>query len=191
MGGNAMDVMQAAITDLEGIKALLKANHADNVKEEDRADGFVTTNITDEQLSRLITAENGVTIAKENDTVMAFAFEAPWEFWMEWPMFKYMTEILEEYSFGDTLLTTESTYQYGPICLDKTVRGTGLFEKVFDFSLAMMKDRYPVMATFINQINGRSYAAHTRKAGMTEVGKFDFNGNHYYMMACDTVRSAK
>lgn len=128
-----MDVMQAAMADIEGIKALLKANHADNVKEEDRADGFVTTNITDEQLGRLITAENGVTIAKDGDKIMAFAFEAPWKFWVEWPMFKYMTEILNEYSFEGTTLTTENTYQYGPICLDKTVRGTGLLKKFSTF----------------------------------------------------------
>ena len=42
------------------------------------------------------------------------------------------------------------------------------------------------MATFINQINPRSYAAHTRKVHMTEAGKFDFNNNHYYLMACPT-----
>ena len=29
-----------------------------------------------------------------------------------------------------------------------------------------MADKYPYMLTFINQINPRSYAAHTKKAGM-------------------------
>ena len=35
-------------------------------------------------------------------------------------------------------------------------------------------------------INQRSYAAHTRKAGMTEIGKFDFGGGRYWMMAVRT-----
>jgi hypothetical protein len=83
-------------------------------------------------------------------------------------------------------MTTENSYQYGPICIDKDYRGTGLFEKVFAFSLNSMADRYPYMVTFINQINPRSYAAHNRKGGMTESGKFDWNGNHYWMMAIST-----
>ncbi len=40
--------------------------------------------------------------------------------------------------------------------------------------------------SFINQINGRSYAAHTKKAHMTEIGTFDVNDNHYWMMAIKT-----
>ena len=53
-------------------------------------------------------------------------------------------------------------------------------------SLRSMKDRYPMMITFINQVNPLSYAAHTRKVRMDEVGTFDFNGNHYWWMACPT-----
>jgi len=56
----------------------------------------------------------------------------------------------------------------------------------FKEALKLYEDRYPVMVTFINQINPRSYAAHTRKAHMTEIGKFDFNDNHYWMMAIRT-----
>ena len=57
---------------------------------------------------------------------------------------------------------------------------------MFFASLAHMRDRFPIMATFINQINHRSYAAHTRKARMTQAGTFQFNGNDYYLMACST-----
>ena len=52
--------------------------------------------------------------------------------------------------------------------------------------MKQFEDQYPVMVTFINQINGRSYAAHTKKAHMTEIGTFDFNDNHYWMMAIRT-----
>ncbi len=181
-----MIITQATMDDFAGIRELLKANHVDYIKEEDKVDGFVTTNMTDDQLTRLITVENGVTIAKEGDKVLAFAFAAPWEFWKEWPFFAYMIEHLEEYKFEGETLTTKNTYQYGPVCIDRSVRGSGTFEKVFFASLATMEDRFPIMATFINQVNGRSYAAHTRKGKMTEAGTFDFNNNHYYLMACRT-----
>lgn len=182
----AMQITQATMADFDGIRTLLKANHVDYMPQEERINGFVTTNMTDEQLTRLIVEQNGVTIAKDGDRVLAFAFAAPWEFWKEWPFFANMISILEQYQFRGVTLTTANTYQYGPICLDKSVRGSGTFEKVFFASLATMADRYPIMATFVNQANPRSYTAHSRKAGMDTAGTFDYNGNHYYLMACAT-----
>ncbi|WP_298023464.1 GNAT family N-acetyltransferase [uncultured Dysosmobacter sp.] len=181
-----MVVRQASLQDMDGIFALLARYHRDTIAPEDKPDGFVTTQMTTEQMTALIEKENGVTIAEKDGRIVAFALAAPWSFWAEWPLFAYMIQILPAYSFHGKALTAESTYQYGPVCVDKSVRGTGVFEEVFAASINSMKDRFPVMVTFINQINGRSYAAHTRKAGMTEVGKFDFNGNHYYMMSCST-----
>ena len=184
-----MLIQQANLEDIPGVLALLSANHVNNV--ENKADGFVTTNMTTEQLAALITKENGVTIAKEDGKILAFAMAGSWEFWSEWPFFAYMIEQLPNFSFEGQTLTTQNSYQYGPVCIDKSVRGTGLFEKVFYASLASMKDRYPIMATFINQINHRSHAAHTRKVPMTNTGAFQFNQNDYYLMACSTALSDK
>lgn len=136
-----MLIQQANLEDIPGILALLSANHVNNV--ENKADGFVTTNTTAEQLAALITKENGVTIAKEDWKTLAFAMAGSWEFWSEWPFFAYMIEQLPNFSFEGQTLTTQNSYQYGPVCIDKSVRGTGLFEKVFYASLASMKDRYP------------------------------------------------
>ena len=179
-----MTITQATVQDIPAVLALLKANHADNVA--DRSNGFVTTNITEEQMAALILNENGVTIAKDGDKIVAFALAASWKFWSVWPFFVNMIKELPKFSFEGESLSTENTYQYGPVCVDSAYRGSGVFEQVFAASLASMQDRYPLMATFINMVNPRSYAAHTRKAGMEEVGRFDYNQNHYYLMACRT-----
>lgn len=179
-----MTITQATVQDIPAVLALLKANHADNVT--DKSNGFVTTNITEEQMAALILNENGVTIAKDGDKIVAFALAASWKFWSVWPFFVNMIKELPKFSFEGESLSTENTYQYGPVCVDSAYRGSGVFEQVFAASLASMKDRYPLMATFINMVNPRSYAAHTRKAGMEEVGRFDYNQNHYYLMACRT-----
>lgn len=179
-----MTITQATVQDIPAVLALLKANHADNVA--DKSNGFVTTNITKEQMVALILNENGVTIAKDGDKIVAFALAASWKFWSVWPFFVNMIKELPKFSFEGESLSTENTYQYGPVCVDSAYRGSGVFEQVFAASLASMKDRYPLMATFINMVNPRSYAAHTRKAGMEEVGRFDYNQNHYYLMACRT-----
>lgn len=182
-----MLICQADMSDYQGILSIHRKYHTNYIKPEDRPDGFVTTNFTEEQLEKLIVKERGVTIAKDGEgTVLAYAMAAPWEFWAPWPLFTCMIEKLPEFSLDGRPITVENSYQYGPICIDRSVRGTGLFEKVFCASLASMADRWPIMATFINQINGRSYAAHTRKVPMTTAGTFQFNQNDYYLMACPT-----
>ena len=181
-----MEVMQATLNDLEGVLALHRKYHIVSIDERDKPDGFVTTNFTQEQLEKLIRNENGITIAKENGAVVSYAMAASWEFWCEWPFFAHMIQELPKNALQNQILSTENSYQYGPMCVESSFRGTGVFEKVFFASLKSMANRFPIMVTFINQINHRSYAAHTRKAGMTTVGTFQYNSNAYYMLACPT-----
>ena len=179
-------VCQATLNDMDGVLALLKANHVSSMTEEEKKNGFVTTNMTVEQMTRLISDEDGVTVAKDGDKVVAFALAASWDYWKEWPFFQYMIEILPENSYDGQPLTVENSYQYGPVCVDKDYRGSGVFEKVFFASLANMEKRFPYMATFVNKVNPRSFAAHTRKALLDEVCSFSYNNNNYWMLACKT-----
>lgn len=185
-------IRHATVADMPGIRALLKKYHRDTISDKDRPGGFVTTAITDEQLTDLIEKENGVMIivrpsdAPSPDEVLAFCFAAPWEFWKSWPLFAYMIEIMPEYEFEGKNVVVEDTYQYGPICVDTSIRGTGAFADLFYASLTDFKDRFPVMITFVNSINGRSENAHNNKAHMQTIGTFDFNDNHYLMMAIRT-----
>lgn len=181
-----MEIRYAAPEDLDSLLELLQANHVSTIPEEQRSEGFVTTNITKEQLCQLIEQENGVSVAVDNGRVLGFALAGSWDFWRPWPLFTYMIEHLNEFYLDGQILTVENSYQYGPVCVDKSYRGAGIFEKLFAHSLAGMASRFPYMVTFINQINPRSYAAHTRKVGMTESGKFNWNGNHYWLMAIET-----
>lgn len=186
--GTAM-IRNATTRDIEGIKALLRRYHRDTISDEDRPDGFVTTAITDEQLTRLIEDENGVMIIDDGGEIKGFCFAAPWEYWAEWPLFRHMMDIIPDYEFEGRPLVLEETYQYGPMCIDTSIRGTGAFADLFYASLEQFKDRFPVMLTFVNQINGRSENAHTNKAHMTTIGTFDFGDNHYFLMGIRTDHS--
>ena len=184
-------VRLAELEDMEGVKALLKKYHRDTISDEDRPDGFVTTAITDEQLAELIEKEKGVTIIAEPseagpDKVLGFCFAAPWEFWSAWPLFRHMIEIITDYDFEGKKLVVGETYQYGPMCVDKSIRGTGAFEELFFASLKQFSDRFPVMLTFVNQVNKRSENAHNNKAHMETIGTFDFGNNHYFLMGIRT-----
>ncbi len=191
-----MEYRLAELEDMEGVKALLRKYHRDTISDEDRPDGFVTTAITDEQLTELIEKERGVTIIAEpvegeTDKVLGFCFAAPWEYWSAWPLFRHMMDIIPDYEFEGRKLVLGETYQYGPMCVDKSIRGTGAFKKLFFTSLEQFRDRFPIMLTFVNQINKRSENAHNNKAHMETVGTFDFGGNHYFMMGIRTDAADK
>ena len=184
-------VRLAGLQDMEGVKALLRKYHRDTISDEDRPDGFVTTAITDEQLAELITKENGVTVIAElaedgPDRILGFCFAAPWEFWSAWPLFRHMIDIIPDYEFEGKKITLSDTYQYGPMCVDRSIRGTGAFEDLFFASLEQFRERFPIMLTFVNQINKRSENAHNNKAHMETIGTFDFGDNHYFLMGIRT-----
>lgn len=181
-----MEIRYALPKDLDGLLDLLKANHVNTIPEEEKKNGFVTTNITKEQLYNLMETEKGITVAADGDKIVGFALAGSWNFWQPWPLFTHMIEHLEEFKLNGEILTVENSYQYGPVCIDKNYRGTDIFEKLFALSLKSMAGRFPYMVTFINQVNPRSYAAHTKKAEMTESGTFDWNNNHYWLMAIQT-----
>lgn len=184
-----MRILQAKIEDFKGINLLHRANHLDFVGRANADDGFVTANLTDKQLKALIVQEKGAVVAKKDNRVVAFAMAASWDFWQEWPFSAKAVEKLTDFSFKGRGLTRENCYKYGPVCVDKSVRGSGVFEKLFAGSLASMAMRYPVMVAFIDVLNKRSFAAHTRKVNMESVGMFQFKNSEYYVMACLTAKA--
>lgn len=177
-----MEIRKAKISDIKGIMELHSKYHIDTISEEDKNDGFVTTALTEDELTKLIVEEDGISIAVENNLVVAYVMAASWIYWSKWPMFKHMIKGLTSISYRGIQLTTENSYQYGPVCLDKSVRNSGLLEKIFTFSYNEISNKYPILVTFVNKNNTRSYLAHSRKLGLETVLEFSYNNNEYYEM---------
>jgi hypothetical protein len=178
----------AELSDIDEVIALQSRYHIASIAPEDKSSGFVTTLFTQAQLTALIEDERGLFVARQNGALAAYAMAASWGYWSPWPMFAHMIKELPELTFLGRRLSTENSCQYGPVCVDKTARGSGVLERLFDFSRAEMAKRYPILVTFINKINTRSFAAHTRKLGLEVIQEFDFNGNHYHELVYDTSK---
>ena len=181
-----MEYCTATLADMDQVKALLTRYHLTTISAEDKPDGFVTTQMSDEQMANLIENEQGLFIAKQDGNVVAFVMAASWQFWSPWPLFAHMIDKLGDHSFAGQTLSMENSYQYGPVCIDTAVRGKGVLEGLFAFALEKMSLRFDILVTFINKVNPRSYAAHTRKLGLTVLDEFEFNNNHYYWLVCET-----
>jgi len=181
-----MQLKNAELSEIDDVLKLHYRYQVDSIAAEDKADGFVTTPFTKEQMADLINKENGLFIAKKDDVVVAYVMAASWNFWSVWPMFAFMINALPNLEYRGKKLSIENSYQYGPICIDKSVRGTGLLEAIFEFSKNKMSKKFPILVTFVNKTNERSYQAHKRKLGLDVIQEFEFNGNNYYEMACLT-----
>lgn len=181
----------AVLLDIPQIIELQKKYHIDSISNLDKPDGFVTTMFTKSQFEDLINKENGIALAVEEGHVVAYAMAASWSFWSKWPLFIYMIADLSNMEYMGRTLTVENSYQYGPICIDKAYRGTDVLKKLFDFSRAQFHKRYPILITFINKINTRSYEAHTRKLGLDVIKSFIFNKNNYYALGYDTAKEVR
>ena len=178
----------AELSDIDKVLELHSKYQIDSIAQEDKKDGFITTAFTKEQLSDLITKERGLFIAVEDDKIIAYAMAASWQFWSIWPMFRHMIKDLGKLEYLGKKLSIDNSYQYGPACVEKDFRGSGLLEKLFDFSVQEMSKKYPILVTFINKINTRSYEAHKRKLGLEVIQEFKFNSNNYYELVYDTSK---
>lgn len=92
-------------------------------------------------------------------------------------------------SFNGNKITTENSFQYGPVCIDKEYRGKGVLNLIFEEMRIEFLKKYPISVTFINKINAISEKAHTKKLGWEKLGEFEFNNNTYIELAFDMKKS--
>ena len=180
-----MILRNATIDDIEGVLTLQAKYLLANTPEDERENGFVTTPFTVEQIENII-AQDGLFIAENENKVVAYAFAGSWEYFSQWAIFPFMATRFNNYGVENEEVTTENSFQYGPICIDADYRGSGLFQQLFEAMRIAMQKRYPIGITFINKINKRSYEAHTKKLKMAVVDEFTFNNNNFYGLSFDT-----
>ena len=176
----------ATKNDIQAILDLQEINLFGNLSESEKENGFVTTRFTIAQLKEVLN-ERGLFVAESGGKILGYTMAAGWEYFSQWPIFPYMIARLSGFIFNGTNVSDQNTFQYGPICVDSSLRGTDTFPRLFDEMRIELSSRYPVGITFINKVNERSYKAHTRKLGMVVVDEFEFSGREYYGLAFDTA----
>lgn len=179
-----IELQVAKLKDIRGVLALQELYLVSNLSEEEKKSGFVTTPFSVEQLTYVINNE-GLFIAKDNNKIIAYIFAESWQFFSQWPIFEHMISLFPELSFLDFEINSTTSFQYGPICIDKKYRGKGLINTLFEFMRIHLVKKYPLSLTFINKTNIPSLKAHTEKLKWTVLSDFQFNNNNYFILAYD------
>jgi hypothetical protein len=180
-----MITRRATNNDVAGILELQEKNLFENLSESEKENGFVTTPFTTLLLQGLLDC-HGLFVAESAGRILGYTMAASWDYFSQWPIFPFMMSRLSGFVFNGTSVSDQSSFQYGPICIDSTLRGTDAFPRLFDEMRRELTNRYPIGITFINKLNSRSYAAHTSKLGMLVIDEFEFSGRQYYGLAFET-----
>lgn len=172
-------------SDIAGILALQEKYLFRNLNEQECKKGFVTTPFTVAQIEEII-KEDGIFVAEnEEGIIIAYVFAGSWQYFSQWDIFNFMVARFPQLSFNGKEITTENSFQYGPVCIDEKYRGTGLLNQIFEEMRIEFSKKYPLSITFINKVNVISEMAHTKKLGWKIIDEFEFNNNTYLGLALD------
>ena len=177
-----MQPRTATPADFAAILALQEKNLVSKLTEEQKKEGFVTTPFTVDQLQEIL-AMKGLFVIEEGAEIKGYTMAAGWDFFAQWPIFPHMLQRFNGKSFNAVMINAKNSFQYGPICVDHSVRGSSAFPDLFARMKQDMLQRFAVGTTFINKKNGRSFAAHTKKLGLQLFDEFSFNNNDYWVLA--------
>lgn len=177
----------AKLGDIPAMLELQQQNLYSELTDLEREAGFVTTPFTLPQIEDIISKE-GLFISEIDSRLIAYAFAGTWDYFDQWPIFPFMTSRFPQLTYKNFDISREKSFQYGPVCVEKSYRGKQVFNHVFEEMRLHWLEKYPLSITFINQINSRSCRAH-QKIGWDIIDEFDFNGNRYYSLAFDMRHS--
>jgi hypothetical protein len=175
----------ATESDIDGILHLQSQNLYANLAGDELADGFVTTPFTPELIRDLLT-QDGAFVAESEGRIVGYILAGRWEFYSQWGIFRLMISRLPELSFQGKKIEVDRSFQYGPVCVDRTLRGSGILSQMFETMQSSFAPRLPIGVTFINKLNHRSLAAHHRKLNFEIVDEFEFNSGHFHTLAFST-----
>jgi hypothetical protein len=175
-------IRTATESDFDGILDLQARNLYANLAPTELASGFVTTPFASDLLRQLL-IQTGVFVAEDKDDIFGYLLAGNWEFFSQWEIFKLMISRLPKLNFEGWNITVDNSFQYGPICIDRSIRGSEVFPQLFNLMRSNFALKFPIGVTFINKLNERSFAAHTRKLNLEIIDEFEFNGNSFYTLA--------
>lgn len=172
---------RAAGTDFDGIVNLQDLNLAINITDDQKKDGFLSASFSAQQFQSM--DNDGCVIAGlDGDSVKAFLCSSTPMFNLPFPLPAAMIERFSDIDLGGNSLSNQQVLITGPVCIDQSLRGQGVLEKLYEALYKELFGQYDAAVVFVSKENPRSIKAH-EKLGMQVVDEFEFGGKNYVIMA--------
>lgn len=179
-------VRAATESEIEDVLSLHAANHLDALREQERANGFLTLVLTPDTLRTLI-ENNGLFVARGVSGELAgYVLATTWAFSVaQWPLARVPAARFP-LDFEGESLDTENSFVYGPVCVAASWRGRGVLPALFEAVRRAYAPRFAHGVTYIDVRNERSLAAHTRKLGMVPLEQWQAGESQWCTLAFAT-----
>lgn len=149
-------------SEIEQIISLQKQNLPSVLDDDEKSkQGFVTVQHDFQLLKKMNLAEPGI-IAKSNDEVVGYALVMLEIFKSEIPVLIPMFQLFEKLTFKNLPLNHYRFFVMGQICISKSFRGLGLFDKLYETMKTELNSKFDFVITEVSQHNQRSMKAHQR-----------------------------
>lgn len=168
--------------DLQKLLDLQEQNLVGNLKDEEARNGFLSLRYTGQQFVE-IDRDLGIAVAVQEGEVLGYLCATTFAYARQFPILNETIRNLDGLFLEGLPLGGERTFLYGPVCIGSSFRGMGLLAGLFATMKQLSRPRYSACALFISERNTRSYQAHVRKLGMTDLGMFEFTGKRFHLVA--------
>jgi Acetyltransferase (GNAT) family len=151
--------------------ALQKKNLKKNISQEElEKEGFVTVEHNFEKLEAMHKSLPQI-VAYQQNKVIAYALSMPVTFKNIIPELTPMCELLDTLIYKGKKLAQYKYYIMGQICIDKSVRGQGVFQKLYLQHAVEFSDKFDFIVTEVSINNKRSMRAH-EKVGFINIHEY-------------------
>ena len=168
--------------DLPEILRIQDENLRGNLTPADQADGYLSVAFAAQQF-RDMHREIPVIVADLGPRLGGYLCSSSLTYSRQVPLLSHMIGLFKETSFNSKMLDAYRTFVYGPVCIDKPLRGRGLLNGLFKTLANQLAGRFEVGTLFISLNNPRSLRAHTHHLGMQHLRTFTFKSAEYILLA--------
>lgn len=173
-----MEFRRARAEDFSAILDLQAANLRGNLSPEDQREGFLSAEFTRQQLAEMASGI-ALVVASEKDQVCGYLCAYGCDYGKQFPILATMIDSFDRIFYQGKPLSAYHCFVYGPVCVDKSLRGRGLLRGLYDFLLREVARRYDLGVAFVSKDNPHSLAAHVNGLGMSIAGEFEFRSGTY------------
>lgn len=166
--------------DYRGIVALQKLNLIGNLSTQEAGDGFLSIEMDAWQFDE-INRDLGIAVAVSDSDIVGYLCGTSYSYSLQFPILRTMLGKLHELAIDKKPLTAGNTFVYGPVCIARSLRGTGILDGLYQELKRLAAPRYSFCVLFISDRNKRSFNAHL-KLGMKPLGMFEFNKGQFYIL---------
>jgi hypothetical protein len=161
----------------------LKKNLSDEEKEKE---GYVTAEYDMALLRELHEIKPSV-IAKDGSKVVGYIIVATKNFYGKHALLDDLYDTVDKIEYKNVPLGSSQYALCGQICVDKSYRGLGLTQKMYDFYRQGLKNEFQYCATSVALANPRSLKAHLN-SGFEVIKTHGYENKGYHVILLDLRR---